>query len=270
MMIAVFQKSGCRFFISALCIFYLTACGGKSATRSSYRVQPKAPQKIAKKYIPHKELERIGYAIQAGAFARVDNAARLTEQLCRKGLDATYFKDPSGLYKVRFGSFETRELAKSRAESLVSTDVIDVYYIVAPQDQAAAKAVRYGKDYLRIELVKTAESFIDVPYLWGGTTPEKGFDCSGLAKAVYQLNGLTLPRTSWEQFEWGTEVALEDLQKGDLVFFAAKGGDRVSHVGIYAGDGWFIHAPGSGKRIRSDSFDSSYFRERFIGARTYI
>ncbi|MGD0276545.1 MAG: NlpC/P60 family protein [Syntrophales bacterium] len=266
----MFQKSGYRFFISALCIFYLTACGGKVAIRSNYRVQPKAPPKTAKKYILRKELEHIGYTIQAGAFAKVDNAAHLTEQLCRKGLNATYFKDPSGLYKVRFGNFETRELARSRAESLASAGVIDVYYIVYPQDQAAAKAAQYGTDYLRNELVKTAESFIDVPYLWGGTTPEKGFDCSGLAKAVYQLNGLTLPRTSREQFEWGTEVDLDDLQKGDLVFFTTKGVDKVSHVGIYAGDGWFIHAPGSGKRIRADSFDSNYFRERFIGARTYI
>jgi hypothetical protein len=228
------------------------------------------PEKTAKKYILHKELARIGYAIQAGAFAKVDNAARLTEQLCQKGLNATYFKDPSGLYKVRFGSFDTKALAKARADNLVGSGIIDVYYIVAPQDQAAAKAVEYGPDYLRGEIIKTTETFIDVPYLWGGTNAERGFDCSGLAMAVYQLNGLKLPRTSSEQFESGEPVDFNDLQKGDLVFFATRGGSRVTHVGIYAGDGRFIHAPGTGKKIRADSFDSDYYKERFIGARSYL
>jgi cell wall-associated NlpC family hydrolase len=228
------------------------------------------PEQAVKRYTLHKQLARIGYAIQAGAFAKVDNAARLTEQLCQKGLNATYFRDPSGLYKVRFGSFGTKAQAKARADNLVDTGMIDAYYIVAPQDQAAAKAEEYGPDYLRDEIIKTAETFIDVPYLWGGTNADKGFDCSGLTMAVYQLNGLTLPRTSSEQFESGEPVGFSDLQKGDLVFFATRGGSRITHVGIYAGGGWFIHAPGTGKKIRADSFDSDYYKERFIGARSYL
>ncbi|MFZ5565019.1 MAG: C40 family peptidase, partial [Thermodesulfobacteriota bacterium] len=132
----------------------------------------------------------------------------------------------------------------------------------------AYKKDAYGEGYLREEIIKTARSFIGLPYLWGGTSADTGFDCSGLAMAVYRLNGLDLPRSSAEQYEKGEPVSRGDLEKGDLVFFSAGG--KINHVGIYVGEGRFIHAPGRGKTVRYDSLDLSYFRNGFRGARSYM
>jgi cell wall-associated NlpC family hydrolase len=84
------------------------------------------------------------------------------------------------------------------------------------------------------------------------------------------MNGLNLPRTSGEQFEAGTPVKRNELAKGDLVFFTISRGEKVTHVGVYAGDGSFIHAPGKGQTIRTDSLSDTYYEKRYIGARTYL
>jgi cell wall-associated NlpC family hydrolase len=210
----------------------------------------------------------MAYTIQAGAFAKVENAARLTEVLRGQGVNATYFAAEKSLYKVRIGNYPSRTLAQSKAESLRQAGIIQDYYIVSPGEYTAARKGS-SRAELGEELVKTARSFIDVPYLWGGTG-EQGFDCSGLTMTVYQLNGLDLPRNSLAQVEMGSPVARDHLAKGDLVFFHANNGEKVSHVGIYAGDDLFIHAPGRGKKIRQDSLSGRYFRERFAGGRSYI
>jgi hypothetical protein len=217
-----------------------------------------------------RQLAVMGHTIQAGAFAQVENAVRLTEKLKNQGLDATYFKASDGLFKVRFGNYADKEQARLRAQSLQRAGVIEEYYIVVPEDYAANKRKRYGTDYLRESLVRTARDFIGVPYLWGGTSAEAGFDCSGLTMTVYQLNGLDLPRHSAAQYDAGETIARSDLQRGDLVFFALKDRGRVSHVGIYIGDGQFIHAPSRGKKIRIDSLSAGYFADRYLSAKNYF
>lgn len=212
----------------------------------------------------------MGYTIQAGAFARVENAVRLTEKLKKQRLDATYFKASDGLFKVRFGNFSSKEQAKGRALDLQKAGVIEEFYIVLPEDYAAAKRKQMGDPYLREQLVKTAYDFIGVPYLWGGTNARTGFDCSGLTMTVYQLNGLDLPRHSATQYDAGESIDRRDLQKGDLVFFATKGNGKVSHVGIYIGDHRFIHAPSSGKKIRVESMSDGYYAGRYVGAKKYF
>ena len=217
-----------------------------------------------------KQLALMGYTIQAGAFAKVENAVRLTEKLKTRGLDATYFKAPDGLFKVRFGDFSSKEQALQQAQSLQKAGVIEEFYIVIPDEYAAAKRKQYGDPYLRESLVKTAQDFIGVPYLWGGTNKESGFDCSGLTMTVYQLNGLNLPRHSATQYDAGETIDPRDLQKGDLVFFATRGRGKVSHVGIYIGRGEFIHAPSRGKKIRIESMLDEYYAGRLIGAKKYF
>jgi hypothetical protein len=218
-----------------------------------------------------KSLELMGYTIQAGAFVQVENAVRLTETLKARGLDSTYFKAADGLFKVRFGNYPTKEMARQKAHNLKEAGIIQEFYIVRPEDYAVAGQKRYGGNYLREALVKTAQDFIGVRYLWGGTSSETGFDCSGLTMTVYQLNGLNLPRKSTRQFEVGSPVvSIRQLQKGDLVFFASKGKNKVSHVGVYIGDREFIHASSRGKKIRIDSLSTKSFSQRYMGARTYL
>ena len=87
---------------------------------------------------------------------------------------------------------------------------------------------------------------------------------------VYRLNGLELPRSSRQQWKAGRPVYQEELLKGDLVFFATTGGERVSHVGIYIGNNKFLHAPSSGRKIRISSMSNKYYKFRYLGARTYL
>jgi cell wall-associated NlpC family hydrolase len=161
-------------------------------------------------------------------------------------------------------------IAREKAENLKSSGVIDEYHIVTPDEYAIAKQQTRGNIYIREELIKTAQNYIAVPYLWGGSSSDAGFDCSGLAMTVYQLNGLDLPRSSKEQYEAGTPVERDSLLKGDLVFFATSGKDKVTHVGIYVGEGRFIHAPGRGKNIRVDFLSRSYYKKRYLGGRAYL
>jgi cell wall-associated NlpC family hydrolase len=217
-----------------------------------------------------KSLVSIGYAIQAGAFKNSQNAARLTSALQKEGLDAYYFIHESGLYKVRFGDFPSKALAMNNAEILHAKGFIDVYYVVGPEDYPLAKARLHGEIVVREEIVKTAERFLGIPYQWGGTSAATGFDCSGLTAAVYELNGLKLPRSSKQQWLSGAPVDRGDLSKADLVFFATAGGRRVSHVGIYIEEDKFIHSPRKGKTIRYGSLSNGYFESRYLGARTYL
>jgi cell wall-associated NlpC family hydrolase len=116
---------------------------------------------------------------------------------------------------------------------------------------------------------RTAERFVGIPYRWGGDTVVEGLDCSGFVRAVYNLCGVNIPRTSAEQYRVGDEVARSELRDGDLVFFGAAT-DRINHVGIYVGDGRFVHAPRRGDEIRVSSLEEKYFAERFVGARRYF
>jgi len=224
-------------------------------------------------------LARMGYTIQVGAFAVLDNARALAGDLAAVGLDAFYFPSGSGLFKVRFGNYPTRDAALAEARKLKAAGRIVEYMIVGPDEYAVAKpgpsAPARGRPAplaadIRERLTVTAEGFIGVDYAWGGTSTRSGFDCSGLVQAVYQLNGLAMPRSVRDQYRTGTAVVGDRLMKGDLVFFSASPGGALSHVGIYIGDGAFIHAPGSGKNVRRESLGSAYFKSHYAGARDYL
>ncbi len=219
--------------------------------------------------LPHRALPRLGFSIQVGAFAQVENAARLSQALQARGLDATYYAASTGLYRVRFGDFPTRETARSRAVALQAAGVISDFYLVKPEEPPLLQPIPQDAQGLRDNLAATARSYLGVPYLWGGTST-MGFDCSGLTMSVYRLNGLRLARTCLDQYEAGTPVSLDRLQEGDLLFFATGRSRRITHVGICVGNGTFIHAPSHGKTIRTDSMDNRYFKKAFVGARTYL
>lgn len=253
-------------FVISLILLFVVGCGGQPNV-----IYSPGPQKLDTQQVgASKSFVSIGYAIQAGAFRNPQNATRLTHALQKEGLEAYYFVHESGLYKVRFGDFPSKALAAKNAEALHARGIIDVYYIVGPEDYPTAETKQNGDLYIRDEIVKTAERFLGIPYQWGGNSPDIGFDCSGLTSAVYELNGLKLPRSSTQQWLVGTPVDRHELSKADLVFFATAGGKRVSHVGIYVEEDKFIHAPRKGKTIRFGSLSNRYFRRRFLGARTYL
>jgi len=250
-------RISCAIFIVS--IFLFISCSHNSSM--ALEASPQSEQWIVSK---------TGFVIQVGAFRNLDNAVRLTLSLNAKNLDAYYFKHESGLYKVRFGNYLSRRPAQEDAKRLKETGFIQEYFVVSPETYAISQSRQSGLEAVRSEIVTRAHSFLGMPYRWGGYTPEKGFDCSGLTMAVYDLVGLHLPRTSLAQFRSGTPVPKENLDRGDLVFFLSQNRNRISHVGIYTGEGNFIHAPGKDKIIRIESLSNQYFQNRFAGARTYL
>jgi cell wall-associated NlpC family hydrolase len=119
-------------------------------------------------------------------------------------------------------------------------------------------------------LVVTAMGFLGVPYRRGGNTVDTGFDCSGFVKAMYeQTIGLVLPRRANEQAAATQTIDKKDLQPGDLVFFNTMK-RAFSHVGIYVGEGKFIHSPKPGAQVRVEDMGGSYWQQRFNGARRVL
>jgi cell wall-associated NlpC family hydrolase len=117
------------------------------------------------------------------------------------------------------------------------------------------------------ELVMQAMGLLGVPYKRGGISEEKGFDCSGFVRYMYEKSvGLVLPRRAEEQAKVTEEISRSELKPGDLVFFNTLK-RTFSHVGIYVGDGKFIHAPRPGKAVRVDDMREAYWQQRFNGAR---
>jgi len=110
-------------------------------------------------------------------------------------------------------------------------------------------------------VVGFARHLIGVRYVYGGSSPRSGFDCSGLVRYVYGHFGVTLPHSSFAQFGLGRRISRSSLRPGDLVFF-----DGLGHVGMYIGNGRFIHAPHSGTRVRIETL-AGWYGTRFSGAR---
>ena len=125
-----------------------------------------------------------------------------------------------------------------------------------------------GSSNLASRIVSTAKQYIGVPYVWGGSTPN-GFDCSGFVQYVFRQHGISLPRTTTEQYQIGTYVTKSKLQVGDLVFLQNTYREGISHVGIYVGDGKMIHASSSKGVVISD-LSTSYYVNHYYGARRIL
>jgi cell wall-associated NlpC family hydrolase len=153
-------------------------------------------------------------------------------------------------------------------DSLLAPSLIDeLSSAIVPAFQADGSATAAAPPDPRQSLVAFALQLRDIRYRRGGRMPTTGFDCSGFVHYVFaQVLGLDLPGDSASQFASGTHVARADMQPGDLVFFHTRG-KRISHVGIYLGDGQFIHAPTTGERVKINNLGESYWSRRFAGAR---
>lgn len=119
------------------------------------------------------------------------------------------------------------------------------------------------------EVLMRALGLVGTPYRYGGNTPDGGFDCSGLVGFVFRdAAGLALPRSTREIARVRTaEPKRERLTPGDLVLFGRR---EVDHIGIYVGEGRFVHAPSSGGTVRIDRLDGPYWRDRYVGAKRLL
>lgn len=144
--------------------------------------------------------------------------------------------------------------------------------MVGPETYAALLGrdmpeISRGSNVIARRIISGAMQYIGVPYVFGGTTPY-GFDCSGYVKYVFAQAGISLPRTADAQYEVGTPVSTYELIPGDMVFFTTYT-YGASHVGIYLGDGNFIHASSS-SGVMISSLNSSYWSSRYIGSRRIL
>jgi len=137
----------------------------------------------------------------------------------------------------------------------------------APSPQHNAPGHRPASKYNDRGVLAAATSVLGTPYRYGGETP-RGFDCSGLVFYSYSSAGIPVPRTTREQYRQSDLVQLKYLRPGDLVFFTLGRG-KVSHVGIYAGNDRFIHAPSSGKRVSYAHLENPYWKKRLVAAGRY-
>jgi cell wall-associated NlpC family hydrolase len=142
--------------------------------------------------------------------------------------------------------------------------------------KAQEEAKKVGKTYQISEidkqkLLEDAKYFKGGKYVWGGTTPE-GFDCSGYVQYLYKKHNINLPRTAWQQSKQGQVVERNELQKGDLLFFLTdkKRGIPITHVGIYIGNGKFIHAASKDKGIIISPLTHGKYAKTFVSARRVV
>ena len=159
----------------------------------------------------------------------------------------------------------TEAMSLSDRALLLATDMNRV---VAPTAAADPVAQLPAEEQSKIKTVlQRAMALLGTPYRWGGSDPNKGFDCSGLVGYVFRnALGIELPRVSREMAKTGELVSdRAKLSAGDLVFFGRRG--RVDHVGIYVGEGRFVHAPSRGKDVQVSSLETGYWSQKFMEAR---
>ncbi len=134
----------------------------------------------------------------------------------------------------------------------------------------SAPDVRMSRAAVADMLLTLAWNLRGIPYRWGGHDPDRGFDCSGLVRYVFEhALGVLLPHRARLQFDRGRQVPRDQLEPGDLVFFRTNG-RSITHVGIYIDHGRFLNAPNSGEVVQVDSLHNPYWSSHFAGARRLV
>lgn len=184
---------------------------------------------------------------------------------------AILYINPSEKHKSLEVSYNTRL-------PLLSEDTIS-YRVLLPDGQKAWLRKNDGTVYrsqtdipkpTADDLINTGKMFLGLPYIWAGTSGF-GFDCSGFTHTIYKSHGITIPRDSGPQSRAGVAVDKENLQKGDLIFFAHdQGKGSVHHVAMYIGDGNMIHSPRAERSVEIIPLNTPGYIEEYAGARRYL
>ncbi len=159
---------------------------------------------------------------------------------------------------VDYAEGEWYHISYNGTGAYVHSDYITIY----PAGTTSRGSVDRSKGQAVIDLAKT---FLGTPYVYGGASPS-GFDCSGFVYYLYQQFGVSLYRTAAGQAQNGIIVSREEMIPGDIILFSSSGGP-ITHVGLYVGDGQFIHSPQTGKTVEIVPLSSSYYDRGFMGAR---
>ena len=163
-----------------------------------------------------------------------------------------------------------RILAASLASAVLFAPLAAADPVSAREAASQAPAIRATLWHGAQDLAIYALGLIGVDYKFGGTSPERGLDCSGLVRYVFQqVTGVMLPRTSQEISRLGAKIPVAELMPGDLVFFNTRR-LQFSHVGIYLGEDRFIHAPRQGGEVEIVTLSKGYWQKRFDGARRLV
>jgi cell wall-associated NlpC family hydrolase len=137
-------------------------------------------------------------------------------------------------------------------------------------DNTATEAPAPGTNDQIGNMLLQSLALIGIPYKWGGNTPTSGLDCSGFIRYIFKKSlGITLPRTANEMAYLGRKIPVNQLEPGDLMFFNMTGGGRISHVGMYLGQGKFIQSPRTGKDIEVSDFNK-YYLSKFVVAKRMV
>lgn len=150
---------------------------------------------------------------------------------------------------------------KATFKILLMSLLIFVFGVTSNISSASAKHAKRQQFFKRQQVVKIAKKYLGVPYVWGSSSP-RGFDCSGLVKYVYAKIHIYLPHYTYSIYRYGRYINRRDLLPGDLVFFGG-----LSHMGMYIGDGKFIHAPRTGDYVKISYLND---RSNYYGARRII
>ncbi|MEE9325792.1 MAG: C40 family peptidase [Cocleimonas sp.] len=161
---------------------------------------------------------------------------------------------------------------QAKSSQFSNYDIQQAYkkYVVSKhvprQSGQQRKLIRSQNNHVQNQILKTAKQQLHKRYRWGGSTPRRGFDCSGLVQYAYKSANIKLPRTAAQQYRSTKRIPMSRLKTGDLIFFKTRRTRaQINHVGIYLGGGNFIHAPSRGKRVSVSKLDK-YWRRKVIGA----
>jgi len=157
-----------------------------------------------------------------------------------------------------------RERTKMRNNNRITID--DIFFKVLHPFGMGSSSTSLSK---RANIIRLAKTKLGKRYVWGAVGKRGTFDCSGFTNYVYKKNGIHIPRTSFNQSKYGTYVSRNNLQKGDLIFFDTSKRHKgyVNHVGIYLGNGKFIHASSAKKKVVITSLKKKFYSQRYVGAR---